>query len=214
MKTAIAILFAGLAAAPLFAQLPPGTKPPGEDWVQIFNGKDLTGWHNVGVESWTAEAGGVIRGKAATKAYGYLETVQTYRDFELSLRFKCVEMGNSGVYFHTKFKPGTVDVSQGGQFEIDCNVTHHTAGVYDSIKGWLVWPAPENETVIRASDWNEYLLIVHRNRYIARLNGVQMVDFTDPNADFLDGTIALQLHMGGQAEMLFKDIWIRDLTKR
>jgi hypothetical protein len=214
MKTAIAILFAGLAAAPLFAQLPAGTKPPGEDWVQIFNGKDLTGWHNVGVESWTAEEGGVIRGKYLTKAYGYLETVQTYRDFELSLRFKCVEMGNSGVYFHTKFKPGTVDVSQGGQFEIDCNVTHHTAGVYDSIKGWLVWPAPENETVIRPSDWNEYLLIVHRNRYIARLNGVLMVDFTDPHADFLDGTIALQLHSGGKAEMLFKDIWIRDLTQR
>ena len=41
-----------------------------------------------------------------------------------------------------------------------------------------------------------------------------MVDFTDPNADFLDGSIALQLHSGGGAEMLFKDIWIRDLTKR
>lgn len=214
MKSAIAILFAGLVAAPLFAQLPQGTKPPGEDWTRIFNGKDLTGWHKVGVESWTVEDGGVIRGKAATKAYGYLETTQTYRDFVLSLRFKCVETGNSGVYFHTKFHPGTVDVSQGGQFEIDCNVTHHTAGVYDSKKGWLVWPAPENETVVRPNDWNDYLVIVQGNRFISRLNGVQMVDFTDPNADFLDGTIALQLHAGGTAEMLFKDIWIRDLTKR
>lgn len=214
MKTLIAFLFTGLMATSLFAQLPAGTKPPGEDWVQIFNGKDLAGWHNVGVEKWTAEDGGIIHAKNATKAYGYLETVQTYRDFQLSLRFKCVETGNSGVYFHTKFKPGTVDVSQGGQFEIDCNVTHHTAGVYDSIKGWLVWPAPENETVIRPNDWNDYLLIVNRNRYTSRLNGVLMVDFTDPNADFLDGTIALQLHAGGGAEMLFKDIWIRDLTKR
>ncbi len=81
MKTAFAVLFAGLLTAPLFAQLPAGTKPPGEDWVQIFNGKDLTGWHNVGVEKWTVEEGGVVRGKNATKAYGYLETVQTYQGF-------------------------------------------------------------------------------------------------------------------------------------
>jgi hypothetical protein len=41
-----------------------------------------------------------------------------------------------------------------------------------------------------------------------------MIDFTDPRAPFLDGTIALQLHAGGEGHMLFKDIWIRDLSKR
>lgn len=214
MKAVIAFLFTGLMATSLFAQLPAGTKPPGEDWVQLFNGKDLAGWHNVGVEKWTAEEDGVLRGKNTTKFYGYLETAQTYRDFEFSVRFKCVGKGNSGIYFHTKFKPGTVDVSQGGQFEIDCNVTHHTAGVYDSIKGWLVWPSPDKETVVRQNDWNDYLVTVKGNRYTSRLNGVDMVDFTDPNADFRDGTVALQLHAGGGGEMLFREIWIRDLTKR
>ncbi len=29
-----------------------------------------------------------------------------------------------------------------------------------------------------------------------------------------DGRIALQLHAGGEANMQFKDIWIRDLSKR
>ena len=214
MKTLLGVIAAGLLATGLLAQLPKGTKPPGEDWVQIFNGKDLEGWHKVGAESWTVEEGGVVRGKSATKAYGYLETVKYYRDFQLAIKFKCVEMGNSGVYFHTKFLLGTVDVSQGGQFEIDCHINRHTGGVYDAHRAWLVWPAPENETVVRPSDWNEYLLTVQGNRYTARLNGVQMVDFTDPNADFLDGTIALQLHAGGGAEMLFKEIWIRDLTQK
>jgi hypothetical protein len=213
MKRFAVILAGVLTAIALFAQLPPGAKPPGEDWVQIFDGKDLSGWHNVGVEQWSVEPDRSVRGKAVTKNYGYLETVKYYRDFQLALRFKCVEMGNSGVYYHTKFKPGTVDVSQGGQFEIDCNINHHTGGVYDSVVGWLVWPAPENETVVRPSEWNEYLLTVDGNRYICRLNGVILVDFTDPNAKFHDGTIALQLHSGGTAEMLFRDIWIRDLTR-
>src|SRR2546427_2211971 len=49
-------------------------------------------------------------------------------DFHLSLRFKCEADGNSGVFFHTDFKPGTADVSQGLQFEIDRNLSHHTGG--------------------------------------------------------------------------------------
>jgi hypothetical protein len=141
-------------------------------------------------------------------------TEKKYKDFQLFLRFQCVGTGNSGVYFHTEFKPGTVDVSQGAQFEIDCTIGRHTAGVYGFNQGWIVWPAPENELVVRQGDWNEMLVTVQGNRYTSRLNGVPMVDFTDPKAKFLEGGIALQLHSGGEGHMLFKDIWVRDLTRR
>jgi Domain of Unknown Function (DUF1080) len=90
----------------------------------------------------------------------------------------------------------------------------HTGGIYGDGRDWVVWPAPENETVVRKGEWNEYLLKVEGNRYVARLNGVQMVDFTDPSPKSSDGGIALQLHSGGQGNMKFKDIWIRDLTVR
>jgi len=119
-----------------------------------------------------------------------------------------------GVFFHTDFKPGTADVSQGLQFEVDCSINKHTGGIYGDGRQWIVWPAPENETVVRLGEWNEYLLKVEGNRYIARLNGVQMVDFTDPDPKSFDGAIALQLHAGGHGNMKFKDIYIRDLTKR
>ena len=79
---------------------------------------------------------------------------------------------------------------------------------------WIVWPSPENETVVRLGEWNEYLLKVEGNHYVARLNGVPMVDFTDPSPKSFDGSIALQLHAGGRGNMKFKDIYIRDLTKR
>ena len=52
------------------------------------------------------------------------------------------------------------------------------------------------------------------DRIRTRLNGVDMVDFTNPKPVYTDGVIALQLHAGGQGEMKFKDIWIRDLSKR
>lgn len=203
-----------LCATAVFAQRPERPRPPGEDWVQLYNGKDLTGWNNVGNEQWGVQPDGTLHGKAVTKGYGYLETTKTYKDFSFSVRFKCEGSGNSGIYFHTKFKPGTADVSEGAQFEIDCAIGKHTGGVYGFGRAWIVWPAPDNETVVRQSDWNEMTVTVIGNRYISRLNGVPMIDFTDPRAPFLEGTIALQLHSGGDGNMLFKDIWVRDLTKK
>ena len=202
-----------LLVSPLIAQPGKPATPPGEDWVALFNGKDLTGWTEVGKEKWTVE-GGIIHGQAITQEYGYLKTNKLYRDFHLGVKFFCEGDGNSGVFFHTDFKPGTADVSQGLQFEVDCSINKHTGGIYGDGRQWIVWPAPENETVVRLGEWNEYMLKVEGNRYIARLNGVQMVDFTDPDPKSFDGAIALQLHAGGRGNMKFKDIYIRDLTKR
>jgi hypothetical protein len=58
------------------------------------------------------------------------------------------------------------------------------------------------------------LMKVEANRYVSYLYGVMMVDFTDPTPKSFDGYIALQLHSGGEGDMRFKDIYIRDLTKR
>ncbi|MBV6431608.1 MAG: hypothetical protein IANPNBLG_01740 [Bryobacteraceae bacterium] len=209
------LLILALIAVSCFAQNRRSNRPvlPGEDWVQIFNGSDLTGWTKIGQEQWTVE-NGAIHGKALTKEYGYLMTEKKYKDFQLALRFKCEGDGNSGVFFHTDFKPGTPAVSQGLQFEIDCRIGQHTGGIYGDGRQWIVWPSPENELVVRHGEWNEYLLKVEGNRYVSRLNGVPMVDFTDPSPRSFDGGIALQLHAGGQGNMVFKDIWIRDLTKR
>jgi hypothetical protein len=208
----LTVLAGGMLTQSVSAQ-DKGIKLPGEDWVQLFNGKDLTGWVEVGKEKWEVQEG-VINGRAVSKEYGYLKTAKSYKDFQLSLKFKCVGDGNSGVFFHVDFKPGTPDVSQGLQFEIDCTLGQHTGGVYGDGRAWIVWPAPENEIVVRRDDWNEYLVKVEGNRYISRLNGVPMVDFTDPKPKSFDGPIALQLHSGGRGNMLFKEIYIRDLSKR
>jgi hypothetical protein len=197
----------------LCAQTAQKVKLPGEDWVSLFNGKDLTGWVKIGNEKWDVESN-TIHGQGITKDYGYLQTDKDYKDFHLSLRFKCEGDGNSGVFFHTAFKAGTADVTQGLQFEIDCRIGQHTAGIYGDGRQWIVWPSPENETVVRMGEWNEYLLKVEGNHYVSRLNGVLMVDFTDPKPRSFDGPIALQLHSGGQGNMRFRDIMIRDLSKR
>jgi hypothetical protein len=220
MLTTLFLAFATLTApvpppqAPAAAQpRPERPAPPTTGWENVFNGKDLAGWVKVGDEKWEV-VDGTIHGQGITKGYGYLRTEKKYTDFQMTLRFKCEADGNSGVFFHVDFKPGTADVSQGLQFEIDQTLGHHTAGIYGDGRNWIVWPAPEHETVTRTNDWNEMSVTVIGNRYISYLNGVLMVDFTDPAPKSFDGFIALQLHSGGEGNMRFKDILIRDLSKR
>ncbi len=191
----------------------PKPKAPGERWVELFNGKDLSGWVNVGNEKWAVE-NGAIHGQGISEKYGYLRTEKEYKSFHLFLRFRTEADGNSGVYFHTQFKPGTVDVSQGRQFEIDRVLGHHSCGVYGDNMGWKAWPAPEFEGLLRPTDWNDMLLKVEDNHYECYLNGVKMLDFTDPKMAVTDGYIALQLHSGGKGNMLFKDLRILDLSHR
>lgn len=199
------------AAAP--TRVPRVGKPPPHGWVALFNGRDLTGWVKVGDEKWVVEDG-TIHGQGVTKNYGYLRTEKKYQDFVLTLRFKCEADGNSGVFFRCDFVPGTVRLAHGLQFEIARQVGYHTGGVVGDNRGWLVWPAAEHELVLKPDDWNEFHLRVEGNRYVSRLNGVLLVDFTDPAPYTNDGYIALQLHSGGEGDMRFKDIFIRDLSKR
>src|SRR5438132_12427731 len=99
------ILALALTAAAFPQATPNRTRPPrpqvalpNEQWVALFNGKDLTGWVSVGGEKWTVEDG-TIHGVGVTKGYGYLKTEKDFKDFELAIRFKCEGDGNSRIFF-------------------------------------------------------------------------------------------------------------------
>src|SRR4051794_24458502 len=65
-------LGAGILLAATLSSVPaqqPKPKTPGNDWLQLFNDKDLTGWIPIGAESWTVEGDGILHGKGLTKAY-------------------------------------------------------------------------------------------------------------------------------------------------
>jgi hypothetical protein len=208
MRVSIITAFILLCATASFAQ---ESKKDAPEWKSIFNGKDLTGWKKIGNEKWIVE-NGAIYGEGVTEEYGYLATEKSYQDFELALKFKCEASGNSGVYIHTTFEPGTPKVIKGRQVEIDRAIGHHTGGIYGDGKGWIVWPAPELETVIKPNAWNDLQISVVGKRYITHLNGKQMIDFTYRSPKPTTGVIALQLHSGGEGRMRFKDLRIRDLS--
>jgi Domain of Unknown Function (DUF1080) len=200
-----AAMFLGAAVV---AQVPPQPK-----WVPLFNGKDLTSWKNSGEEKWVVEQGTILCESTANK-YGYLTTEKTFRDFQLRLKFKGEAAGNSGVFFHSRItgiNPEHGPDIEGMQVEVDPNMGKHTGGLYESGgRGWVVMPTAEGEQALKPGEWNDLEVSVRGDHVLTQLNGVKIVDYTDPAPKYIDGVIGLQIHTGGGVRMRWKDIYIQE----
>jgi 3-keto-disaccharide hydrolase len=200
------------SAAFLLALYALAQAPLSADWVALFNGKDLTGWKNIGEERWVVEQGTILCESTANK-YGYLTTEKTYRDFDLRLKFKGEAKGNSGVFVHSRIigiDPQHGPDIAGMQVEVDPSAGNHTGGLYESGgRGWVIMPTAQGEQALKPGEWNDLDVSVHGNHIVTHLNGVQIVDYTDPAPKFTDGVIALQIHTGGGVKMRWKDIYMR-----
>ena len=66
--------------------------------------------------------------------------------------------------------------------------------------------------VLKLGDWNDYVIRCQGKRIQIWLNGVQTVDYTEPD-DAIEqrGLIGLQIHGGPPSEAWYKDITIREL---
>ncbi len=92
--------------SPLAAQEAP---PEEGEYIQMFNGKDLTGWDG-DPRLWTVRDG-VIHGETTpeNKANGNTFLIYQggpYKDFELRLSFRCTNKNNSGIQYRSKHITG------------------------------------------------------------------------------------------------------------
>ncbi len=171
--------------------------------ISLFNGKDLSGWTINGTEKWYVENGELICESGPEKKYGYLNTNDKYKDFELSLEFKQNADGNSGVFFRSSIEG--VKIS-GWQVEV-APPNHDTGGIYESYgRGWLVKIPDEKENILKMGEWNRLKIRVVGDNVKTWLNGKAMVDFTDSKIGEGYGFIALQIHSGGGIKIQWKNI--------
>ncbi len=143
-------LLVGVLAAPVRAEEgAQKAKPKKDDWVTVFNGKDLSGWqaaHEPRVDPlWTVEEGTMTNKEGAQD----IATIADYRDFDLKLEYKTVKGGNSGVFLrgrievqvydsYGKEKPSDADAGAiYGQFPPATNASK-PAGEWNTLKVHLV----------------------------------------------------------------------------
>ncbi len=77
------------------------TEPVWQKPVQLFNGKDLTGWHASGeTNQWIVKDGVLTSPHSGSN----LLTDQTFNDFKLHIEFRYPEGSNSGVYLRGRYE--------------------------------------------------------------------------------------------------------------
>lgn len=177
--------------------------------VNLFNGKDLTGWEPYGTELWYVNKEGYLVSESGPdKEYGYLATREYYDDFDLTLDFKQVSNGNSGVFFRSFIEP-PVKV-HGWQVEV-APKNNDSGGIYESCgRGWLQTIPDEKENILKEGDWNTMRIRVDGDHVQTWLNGEPMVDFEDDTIGAAKGRIALQIHSGG-IKVLWRNIRLQTL---
>lgn len=173
--------------------------------INLFNGKDLTGWKIYGTEKWYVEKGELICESGPDKGYGYLGTEKTFKDFELTVEFKQEANGNSGVFFHSSITGTKIS---GWQAEV-APPGHFSGGIYESYgRGWLIKPEKD---AIKMGSWNTMKIVVKGNLVKTWVNGVEMITLDDEKIGSKDGCIALQIHDGGGIKVRWRKIKVKVL---
>jgi len=189
-----------------------------EGFVPLFDGKTFDGWEQVGGKAKYEVEGGEIVGTVVPgmKGNAFLRTARTYGDFVLRLDLKLDVPGNSGIQFrsHERVEKDGSRRVFGYQCEVDPAARAWSGGLYDEgRRGWLYDLAnhPEARKAFHLKDWNAYEIEARGPHIRIRLNGVPCADYLDTMD--LEGFIALQVHVGKEGVIRWKDIRIKDLGR-
>lgn len=204
-----------------------------EEWVALFNGKDLTGWVQRGGKANYVVEEGVIKGTSVPKTpNSFLCTEKDYGNFILELEFKVNSALNSGVQFRSQVYDKETEVDVKGkkmkfgagrvhdyQCEIDPSARSYTAGIYDEgRRGWLQ-DLKDNEPARKAfkqNEWNKLRIECQGDSIKTFINDVAASDLQDDVTPA--GFIALQVHGVGDKteplEVMWKNIRIQELPAK
>lgn len=200
-------------------------------FAALFNGKDLSGWKKVGGTASFEVKDGAIRGFGEKiKGNTFLRSEKEYGDFIFTFQFKFLDKsGNSGCMFRGLHKDGKPDGRVTGyQCEHDNfknGKRSWTAGIYDEARrGWL---APgkkadakkkaaftaQGERLFKWDGWNTIVIKCKGNHIQTFLNGELRADFkdTDKKHTTLKGFFGFQVHGGPSGDILWKNIYLKNL---
>jgi hypothetical protein len=182
----------------------------------IFDGKTFEGWEG-NLKIFRIEDGAIVGGSLKEKIVRneFLCTTRPYADFELRLKVKLVggDAANAGIQFRTARIPNHHEVAG---FQADMG-TGWWGALYDESRRKKVLQGPDQtkmKGIVRANDWNDYVVRAEGNHITLSLNGVQTVDYKemDPAIE-RSGLVCVQIHGGPPSEAWYKDITITNLAR-
>ena len=135
------------------------TKPVWDKPIQLFNGKDLKGWHASGkTNQWIVE-NGILK---SPKAGSNLISDANFTDFKLQVKFRFKEHGNSGVYLR-------------GRYEVQITDYYKETPVKDVLGAIYGFIAPGESAGKKAGEWQTYEITLIGRMVTVVLNGKTII---------------------------------------
>ena len=205
-----------------------------DNFVPLFNGRDLTGWWGLGTEDptvWMALPPGELAAKRAASlkdiqqhwqvedgvlvndGHGlFLTTDKNYGDFELVLEYRTVARADSGVYLRGIPQVQIWDPTEKAKFKLGAD--KGSGGLWNNPAG-----AKGKDPLVRADkpfgEWNRLRMLMVGEYVTVDLNGKRVVDHARLHNYFnagqqvpRTGPIQLQTHGG---EIRWRNIRIREI---
>ncbi|RVU25626.1 DUF1080 domain-containing protein [Sandaracinomonas limnophila] len=182
-------------------------------WIDLFNGKDLNDWKmSDNTQTFSVQDGLLmVEGPRNHLFYNGPVANHDFKDFELEAEIMTYPGANSGVYVCTEFLPN--DWPKAG-YEIQVNNSHtdwrRSASLYNIVD--------VAELNVKDNQWYKMNITVKGNRIVTKLNGVTVVDYTQPETPnrnegnklrvIKNGTIAIQGH-DPKSKIAYKSIKVR-----
>lgn len=203
--------------------------------INLFNGRDLSGWTvRTGKADFRVKDGCIVGKNTTSQQKGFIHTFLTtnaeFGDFILTFEYKADANVNSGVQFRSQFhNVETRAVTQTGrtvirppdrvygyQFEIDSTGKRNSGGIYDEGRRGVflddLGSNPAAQAAERIGNWNQARIECRGDSIKTFLNGVPAASITDGVTP--KGVIALQVHGSTKpsAEVRWRNIKLLPLT--
>ncbi len=203
-----------------------------DQFEQLFNGTDLTGWAGK-TKFWSVKDGAIFgETTKANPTDGNTFLVWQGGDvgdfvFKTKVRF---EGNNSGVQYRSELVDADGFVVKGYQADLHKSPSYFGMLYAERWRGIVaqrfqrvevgadgkpkvVGEVGDKNQLLVDSDWNELTIIAVGNRQIHQVNGITTMDLIDNHPEAKrKGILGLQLHAGPPMTVEFKDIRLRHLS--
>jgi hypothetical protein len=170
--------------------------PDAKGWVQLFDGKTLSGWTAPDPGDWQIKDG-VLTGRGKTS---HLFSPNTYTNLEFKAEVKLNHAGNSGMYIRAKYGNGW---PRGYETQVentspDPQRTGSLYGIKKNLKQLV-----EDDTW-----WTQHVIAIG-DRIIIKINNQIVVDCNDTR--HASGYLALQQHDPGSV-VEYRNVMVKRLS--
>ena len=153
-----------LAAGVALLVLPSLAAPKDNGWTELFNGRDLSGWHLLkpdGPNLWKVEGGVYTTAAKGTD----LQTDREFYNFQLHVEFKLVPGSNSGVYMRDRYEIQIADSYGKPPQDAGCGALYRRK-------------APDAVACRPAGKWETFDVTFVKQRLTVRHNGQKILAYT------------------------------------